>query len=112
MVKGADIGFCLLSNTPAFADAMPSKIYEYLACGLPTIATPLPRVAELLHRTGAGAVVEAPDETARVLRRYATDPLWRSELIAAAREAGEVARTRRNTYDEAASRIARLLSVE
>ena len=91
---------------------MPSKIYEYLACGLPTIATPLPRVAELLHRTGAGAIVESPEETARVLRRYATDPLWRADLVAAAREAGEVARTRRNTYDEAASRIVGLVSTD
>ncbi|RMB61224.1 glycosyltransferase [Tessaracoccus antarcticus] len=110
IAEGADIGFCMLANTPAFAEAMPSKIYEYLACGLPTIATPLPRVAELLHRTGAGAIVESPEETARVLRRYATDPLWRADLVAAAREAGEVARTRRNTYDEAASRIAGLVS--
>ena len=112
IARGADLGFCLLANTPAFADAMPSKIYEYLACGLPTVATPLPRVAELVHRTGAGTIVDTPEETARVLRRYATDPLWRSELVDAAREAGEVARTRRNTYDEAASRISKLVHVD
>lgn len=108
IARGADLGFCLLANTPAFADAMPSKIYEYLACGLPTIATPLPRVAELVQRTGAGAIVDSADETARVLRRYASDPLWRADLVDAAREAGEVARTRRNTYDDAASLIAGL----
>ncbi len=110
IAKGADVGFCLLANTPAFADAMPSKIYEYLACGLPTIATPLPRVVELVRRTGAGAIVDSVDETARVLRRYATDPLWRAELTAAVREAGELARTRHNTYDEAARRIISLAS--
>ncbi len=109
IARGADVGLCLLANTPAFADAMPSKIYEYLACGLPTVATPLPRVAELLHRTGAGTVVDTPPETADALRRYASDPLWRDMLIDAAREAGEVARTRRSTYDEAASRIRALV---
>lgn len=105
IADGADVGFCLLANTPAFSEAMPSKIYEYLACGLPTIATPLPRVAELLHRTGAGVVVDSVDETALALRRFVADRGFRDHLRAAAHEAGEVARARRNTYDDAATRI-------
>lgn len=105
IAAGADIGFCLLENTPAFAEAMPSKVYEYLACGMPTVATPLPRVSELLHRTGAGVVVDSAAETTTALRRFTTDARWRGELRGAAHEAGEVARTRRNTYDEAAARI-------
>lgn len=105
IADGADVGFCLLANTPAFAEAMPSKIYEYLACGLPTVATPLPRVAELLHRTGAGVVVDSVEETTTALRRFASEPQFRTQLREAAREAGEVARARRNTYDDAAARI-------
>lgn len=105
IADGADIGFCLLANTPAFAEAMPSKIYEYLACGLPTVATPLPRVAELLHRTGAGVVVDSVAETTAALRRFSDDAMFRTELRQAAHEAGEVARSRRNTYDDAAARI-------
>lgn len=108
IADGADIGLCLLAHTPAFAEAMPSKIYEYLACGLPTVATPLPRVAELLHRTGAGVLVDSVEETTTVLRRFAADPEWRGALRDAAREAGEVARARRNAYDEAAARIVEL----
>lgn len=109
IAEGADVGFCLLADTPAFSDAMPSKIYEYLACGLPTVATPLPRVAELLHRTQAGVLVSTPEETTLVLRKFADDAQWRAELRGAAREAGEVARSRRNTYDEAAARISKLV---
>ncbi|WP_221933131.1 glycosyltransferase [Tessaracoccus rhinocerotis] len=105
IAAGADVGLCLLENTPAFAEAMPSKVYEYLACGMPTVATPLPRVVELLHRTGAGVVVDSAAETTATLRRFTTDAPWRADLREAAREAGEVARTRRNTYDEAAKRI-------
>lgn len=108
IADGADIGLCLLADTPAFAEAMPSKIYEYLACGLPTIATPLPRVAELLHRTQAGVVVDSVEETTTALQRFVDDASWREALRAAAREAGEVARARRNTYDDAAARILEL----
>ena len=105
IARGADVGLCLLENTPAFAEAMPSKVYEYLACGVPTIATPLPRVAALLRRTGAGEVVDGAAETAEALRRFATDTVAREALVAAAREAGEVARSRLNIYDEGAARI-------
>ncbi len=105
---GADVGFCLLAQTPAFTEAMPSKIYEYMACGLPTIATPLPRVVELLHSTNAGMLVESVDETVEALRRFATDTEWRSGLTVSARAAGEVAAGLRSTYDEAAGLIATL----
>ncbi len=105
---GADVGFCLLAKTPAFIDAMPSKIYEYMASGLPTIATPLPRVAELLDRTGAGVLVESVDETVDALRRYVSDTQWRDELRASARAAGAVEPGQRSTYDEAAALIATL----
>lgn len=105
---GADLGLCLLAQTPAFIDAMPSKIYEYMASGLPTIATPLPRVAELLQRTGAGTLVESTEETVAALRRYATDAEWRAGLVTAARAAGAVVPGRTSTYDEAAVLIAAL----
>ncbi len=105
LAADADVGLCLLATTPAFIDAMPSKVYEYLGCGLPAIATPLPRVAELLHRTGAGVIVEGVEETTGELRRFASDAVWRDELVAAAQEAADVARDRRNTYDVAAARI-------
>ncbi len=101
----ADVGLCLLATTPAFIDAMPSKVYEYLGCGLPAVASPLPRVAELLHRTGAGVIVEGVEETTRALRRFASDQVWRDELVSAAQEAAHVARERRNTYDAAATKI-------
>lgn len=105
---GADLGLCLLAQTPAFIDAMPSKIYEYMASGLPTIATPLPRVAELLQQTGAGALVGSTEETVATLRRYASDAPWRDELTDAARTARAANADAPNTYDRAAELIAAL----
>lgn len=101
----ADVGLCLLATTPAFVEAMPSKVYEYLGCGLPAVATPLPRVEELLHRTGAGTIVDGAGETTAALRRFASDETWRGALVSAAREAAHVARERRNTYDVTAGAI-------
>src|SRR5690606_12171190 len=42
--SGAWVGLLLLDSTPAFRQAVPSKLYEYMACGLAVVATDLPRV--------------------------------------------------------------------
>ena len=84
---GAWVGLLLLEDTPAFRDAVPSKLYEYLACGLAVVATGLPRVAALLEETGAGAVVPDAEAAAAVLRRWADEPGIMRELRRAARAA-------------------------
>lgn len=68
--RGAWVGLCLLESTPAFDAALPSKVYEYLGCGLPVIVTPRPRTAALVHEVGAGVVAEGAAETAGALRAY------------------------------------------
>ncbi|MDO5677569.1 MAG: glycosyltransferase [Propionibacteriaceae bacterium] len=108
IAEGAAVGLCLLADTPAFRDAMPSKVYEYLAMGMPTIATPLPRVRELVEGTGAGVIVDDVPATVEALRRFATEPSRRAGLIANARAAGEELRERPSPYDDAARRILQL----
>lgn len=54
LATGAWAGMLLLADTPAFRDALPSKVSEYLACGLPVITTDLPRQAAVIGGTGAG----------------------------------------------------------
>lgn len=102
---GADIGLCLLENTPAFRLAMPSKMYEYLACALPVIATPLPRVAALIDDSRAGVVVTDVAETTAELRRFAADSEHRELLIANAQHWSQRTRTAPSPYDEAAHEI-------
>jgi len=72
--RGAWVGLLLLEPTPAFREAMPSKLYEYLACGLPVVATALPRVARLLTETGAGVVVDGSSAAGALLGRWSVDP--------------------------------------
>lgn len=77
---GAWCGLLLLGNTRAFRHAVPSKLYEYLACGLPVLASDLPRQAALLRETGAGRMVPLADQqtmggaVADILNEWSADP--------------------------------------
>jgi glycosyltransferase involved in cell wall biosynthesis len=72
--EGAWAGLVFLRETPAFREAIPTKLYEYLATGLPVLTTRLPRQVEMVELTGAGVVIDDPDGAAEVLRRWADDP--------------------------------------
>ena len=85
LAAGASCGLALLHDTAAFRAALPTKVLEYLACGLPVIVTDLPRQAELVSSAGAGAVVSsapgrAAQEAAAVLASWSGTP---AELAAA-----------------------------
>jgi glycosyltransferase involved in cell wall biosynthesis len=73
IVRGAWVGFCLLHDTPAFRDAVPTKLYEYLASGLAVIVSDLPRQADIVVESGAGVVVAGTEHTAATLRAWAED---------------------------------------
>ncbi|HET7901318.1 MAG TPA: glycosyltransferase [Candidatus Nanopelagicales bacterium] len=83
LARGAWVGLSLLHDTPAFRDAVPTKVYEYLGCGLPVVATPLRRQAELVTSAGAGVVVADAAAAAAALTAYVADPA----LLAAHRDA-------------------------
>jgi len=74
VARGAWVGLCLLRDTPAFHDAVPSKLYEYLAAGLVPLASDLPRQRGLLVDSRCGVVVGDATEAAFALRRFAADP--------------------------------------
>lgn len=80
----ADVGLALLEDTPAFRDAVPTKVYEYLACGLAVLATPLPRVRDLLESSAGGVVVDDAAMCAAVLRHWGEDAAQLVRLRAAA----------------------------
>jgi glycosyltransferase involved in cell wall biosynthesis len=71
-------GLALLEDTPAFREALPSKLYEYLGCGLAVVVSDLPRQAALVRDAGAGVVVPAGagagEAAGGVLARWAQHP--------------------------------------
>ncbi|MDO5698377.1 MAG: glycosyltransferase [Dermatophilus congolensis] len=114
--RGAWCGLALLSDTPAFREALPSKLAEYEACGLPVISTDLPRQREVLEASGAGVLVptgtdeEVGAAVAEVLRGWTAAPATLDDLRAAALAAGAAARERRSTYDDFADEVEALLT--
>lgn len=96
VADGAWAGLLLLDDTPAFRDALPSKLFEYVACGLAVVTTALPRSASLVAETGAGVVVADAQEAAAVLRRWSAAP----EELEALRTAARAARGAVDGHDE------------
>ena len=108
VASGAWAGLSLLDDTPAFRDAVPSKIYEYAAAGLPVIATPLPRVRAIVEASGGGALASSAAEVAGVLRGWQEDPDSLSVCRAAALRWAEANLTGPSPYDDLAAQVAKL----
>lgn len=111
LASGAWCGLVLLEDTPAFRDAVPSKLYEYLACGLPVIVTDLPRQAAIVREGRVGEVVPsgvgAGARTAEVLTAWTADP-GRYEHTRAAALRWRSEHHDHDPYARAAARVAAL----
>ncbi|WP_413452521.1 glycosyltransferase [Georgenia phoenicis] len=76
LLLDAAVGFVLLEDKPAHRDALPTKMFEYLAAGLPVIASDFPLWREIVLDGDCGLVVDpaSPSEVAEAVSRYANDP--------------------------------------
>jgi glycosyltransferase involved in cell wall biosynthesis len=79
IAQGAWVGLSLLEPTPAFVAAVPSKLYEYAACGLPIISTPLPRCVELVRQSEAGVIASTPTEIASAFNSWSSSAAGRED---------------------------------
>ena len=72
----ADAGLVLLHPTPAYQDAWPLKLFEYMAAGLPVIAADLPLMRRIVMEARCGILVDPlkPAEIARAMDWLATHP--------------------------------------
>jgi len=65
MASGALAGLSLLHDEANFRHSMPTKVFEYMALGVPVISTPLPLAADLVNGAECGYVVPfGPDVSA------------------------------------------------
>ncbi|RZS90217.1 glycosyltransferase involved in cell wall biosynthesis [Motilibacter rhizosphaerae] len=108
LAAGAWCGLVLLEDTPAFRDAVPTKLYEFLGCGLAVAATPLPRTAALVEESGAGVLVGSAAELSAALQRWSADPPELDELRGAALRWAQANLYGPSAYDDLAGAIARL----
>lgn len=109
VAAGARVGLSLLHDTPAYREAVPTKLYEYLGAGLAVITTPLPRSAAIVTEAGAGAVVRSAAECADTLRRWWGDPDELAACRRAARAWAETHLPERSPFADAVATIERFL---
>lgn len=82
IAEGATAGLALLHDEPNYRHSMPTKLVEYMAHGIPVIATPNPPAKDLIDSAGSGLLVPFQDPAAVVdaVRRLHGDPALRTEL--------------------------------
>jgi glycosyltransferase involved in cell wall biosynthesis len=83
-----DIGLLLFQPAKNHVEALPTKLFEYMASGLPVIASDFPLWRRILEESGAGLVVDPgdPQAIATAIDRLVADPALRRAM-------GERART-------------------
>ncbi len=82
LLRDATLGVAPLADADALSYAMPTKCYEYLACGLPTVVTGPGEVERFADRSGGAVHVEPdPEALAAAFDDLLADPATR-ELMA------------------------------
>lgn len=67
ILAAAEVGVAPLDDSDAISYAMPTKVYEYMASGLPTVVTGGGAVEQFVERSGGG--VHAPNDPDRIAER-------------------------------------------
>ncbi len=64
ILAGSDIGLAVLKPSPVFRTVVPTKIYEYMAAGLPVLTNIAGETEDIITESGAGIAVPDGDSTA------------------------------------------------
>jgi len=68
LLQSCDIALCVLSPEERYVKALPVKLFEYMACGLPVIASNFPAIASIVGNVQCGALVEPQLGTINIIR--------------------------------------------
>ena len=64
ILAGSDIGLAVLKPSPIFRTVVPTKIYEYMATGLPVLTNVAGETENIITESGAGIAVPNGDDIA------------------------------------------------
>lgn len=84
-VQAMDVGIMPLIDGPFERGKSGYKLIQYMACGLPTIASPVGVNAEIVVDGDTGLIVTTPEEWKAAMQRLAGDPALRTLMGAAGR---------------------------
>lgn len=88
LVACADLGISVLSPLPNYVESMPTKLLEYLAAGIPVIASDFALWRSLLERFECGIAIPADDSEAlaAAVEKLASAPGLRKRMGEAGRK--------------------------
>ena len=91
LMERARVGMCVLHPVPTFLTAPATKLFEYMAAGLPFVVSDFPIWRDLTDRYRAGICVDPLDteEIAEAVERLLTDDALAAEMGANGRRAFE-----------------------
>lgn len=91
LVADADAGIVNFLPEPNHINSGPTKLFEYMALGLPVIASDFPEWRTVIDGSGCGICIdpESPVEIANAIERLIADPALKSRMGAAGRKAIE-----------------------
>jgi glycosyltransferase involved in cell wall biosynthesis len=83
-IRDADLGLAILMPEPRYVAALPVKLFEYMAAGLPVVASRFPQISEVVQGSACGVVVDPlqPAQAVEAITQFWQDP-------ASARRLGE-----------------------
>jgi glycosyltransferase involved in cell wall biosynthesis len=82
LLHTSDLAIASLRPSPVFETVVPTKIYEYMAAGLPIVSNVAGETKELIARSGAGITVEGgnPEAMATGITELADNPTKLEQL--------------------------------
>ena len=90
------LGIAPLKKLQSLEYAAPTKVYEYMACGIPFIGCGSGEIREIADNSGAGIIAEnSPEEIAKAILELVNNPKKRDEMGASGRKFVEQRYTRK-----------------
>jgi glycosyltransferase involved in cell wall biosynthesis len=89
VLASAQVGLVFLAPLPNYLRSLPTKLFEYMAAGVPFCASDFPAWREMFegYRAGRFADTESVDAAVRVLAEMLEDPAGCTRMGRAGREA-------------------------
>lgn len=110
LLASAALGIATLKDSEGLRYAVPSKTYEYMACGLPVVGTDIGALAELLEESGGGIAVDSdPEALAAAFDRLLSDSDLRERMGERGREHVEARYDRRAVGEKLDSTLTELI---